>query len=336
LLGNGVLGDDSASMHGRSTMLAEDTDRYRVANVFSEIKKALESVFNERLSVHRRRGRMIRLLQYHIYLSFLAAAACLGANSGSEALNYIPVVATFLDTNHEGHLDRIDITWTDTASIRQTMPSVSQWVKTLNLTLLDSVTVNQDAVALVPELANKTIHIILNQDVGVYETGWITATFTLADTVMSLSGKPFSVVSIIDGAAPVITGVCFVPMPAADTLRVVFSEPVTAANMPGSPNSYFSIVKNNGAPVTDTAIAVLNHGNRLLYVYRAHVLNDSESVKEGNRPKIPILSCGFGLDLSNTNPDGKCGCGSGTGLALLPPIGFRIASIAKKRRKKKQ
>lgn len=29
-----------------------------------------------------------------------------------------------------------------------------------------------------------------------------------------------------------------------------------------------------------------------------------------------------------------CGCGSGTGLAFLPPIGFRIASIVRKRKKK--
>jgi hypothetical protein len=40
------------------------------------------------------------------------------------------------------------------------------------------------------------------------------------------------------------------------------------------------------------------------------------------------------IDGSTDNPDRKCGCGAGTGLAFLPPIGFRIASFARKRKKK--
>lgn len=203
----------------------------------------------------------------------------------------IPVTATFLDTNHDGKIDKIDITWTDTAAIKQTMPSIAQWIKTLNMTTLDGTKVNLQAATLVPDLSNKTIHVVLTQDTGAsYETAWRTATFILTDTAMSLSGRPFSVANIVDGAAPVITAVCFVPA-SADTLRVTFSEPVTDSNMPGSKNAYFSIIKKGGAIIPDTAKPVLNQGQRLVYVYAPHVLNDSESVREGTRV-FPLVLCG--------------------------------------------
>jgi len=211
----------------------------------------------------------------------------------STYINAIPVTATFLDTNHDGHLDRIDITWSDTDAIRRNMPSVVQWIQTLNLTLLDGTKVNLQAATIVPDLSNKTIRIILNQNSGTeLETGWKTATFTLTDTAMSISGRPFTVVTIIDGAAPVIKSVCFVPAASADTLRVIFSEPVTPTNKPGSANRYFAIVNANGASISDTANPVLNQSDRLIYVYGKGTLTDLQSVKEGSRPLFPLELCG--------------------------------------------
>jgi hypothetical protein len=204
----------------------------------------------------------------------------------------IPVTATFLDTNHDGKLDEINITWTDTDAIRRNMPAIAQWIKTLNITLQDGSVVNLQAVTLVPDLANKTIHVILNQDSGTnLETAWKNATFTLTDTAMSVGGRPFSVVKIVDGAAPVIKSVCFVPASAADTLRVIFSEPVNSTNKPGNPNSYFTLIKGNGSTLTDTAKLVLNQGDLLLYVYQKGFLNDSQSVKEATRPLFPLELC---------------------------------------------
>jgi hypothetical protein len=208
-------------------------------------------------------------------------------------INSIPVVATLLDTNHDGYLDKIDIVWSDTDKIRTSMPLIAQWIKTLNITTLDGTVINLQAVTLVPDLANKTIHIILNENNSgsTYQTAWKNAVFTLSDTAMSISGRPFSVLSILDGAAPVIKSVCFVPASAADTLRVTFSEPVTTANKPGNPNTFFTLVKGT-VTLTDTAQRWMNQGDRILYVYRSKYLNDSESVKEGARPLFPLTLCG--------------------------------------------
>jgi hypothetical protein len=210
----------------------------------------------------------------------------------------IPVTATALDTNHEGHLDRIDITWTDTALIRTSMPSIAEWIKTLELTNLDGTRINLQAATIVPDIANKTIHIILTENTtdNVYETGWQTATFTLTDTGMSRSGRPFAITDIVDGAAPVIKSICFVPSLSGsqgkDTLRVYFSEQVSSTNKPGSPNRYFSLVNSTGATLSDTADPVLFQGDRLLYVYRPELLNDAEKVKEGARPLFQLHLCG--------------------------------------------
>jgi hypothetical protein len=210
----------------------------------------------------------------------------------------IPVTATALDTNHEGHLDRIDITWTDTALIRTSMPSIAEWIRTLELTNLDGTRVNLQAATIVPDIANKTIHIILteNTTVNAYETGWQTATFTLTDTAMSRSGRPFAITDIVDGAAPVIKSICFVPSLSGpqgkDTLRVYFSEQVSQTNKPGSPNRYFSLADSTGKTFSDTADPVLYQGDRLLYVYHSELLNDLTYVKEGGRPLLRLQLCG--------------------------------------------
>jgi hypothetical protein len=206
----------------------------------------------------------------------------------------VPVTATVLDTNHEGHIDKIDITWTDTAAIRPTMPSVAELIQSLQLTTLDGTKINLNAATIVADIPNKTIHIILNENTGsVYETGVNTnsSKFTLTNIGMTVSLRPFIVSNIIDGAAPVIKLVCFVPA-AFDTLRVTFSEPVNDTNKPGSPNRYFSIVNKSNAAIPDTGKPVLFHGDMLLYVYPSGTLTDAQFVKEGNRGLVPLHLCG--------------------------------------------
>jgi hypothetical protein len=206
----------------------------------------------------------------------------------------VPVTATVLDTNHEGHIDKIDLTWTDTAAIRQSMPSVAELIQSLQLTTLDGTKINLNAATIVADIPNKTIHIILNENTGpVYETG-VNATsskFTLTNIGMTVSLRPFVVSNIIDGAAPVIKSVCFVPA-ASDTLRVFFSEPVNDTNKPGSPNRYFTIVNKNNAAIPDTGRPVLFQGDRLVYVYPSGTLSDMQSVKEGARTLMPLELCG--------------------------------------------
>jgi hypothetical protein len=108
---------------------------------------------------------------------------------------------------------------------------------------------------------------------------------------MTVSLRPFIVSNIIDGAAPVIKTVCFVPA-ASDTLRVTFSETVNDTNKPGSPNRYFAIVNTSNAAIPDTGKPVLFHGDVLLYVYPSGTLTDALFVKEGNRSLVPLNLCG--------------------------------------------
>jgi hypothetical protein len=235
---------------------------------------------------------MLNLTKYSVCLFFLAGAPCLGASA--VAITGIPVTATFLDTNHEGHIDRIDLTWTDTAVLRQDLPSAGHWIQTLNMTSLDGAVITLYADTMVADPADKTIHVILTQNNGnKYETGWKSATCALTDSAISLSGRPFTVAGIIDGAAPVIKSICFLPAATADTMRVMFSEPVTPANKPGNANGYFSIVNSNtNTSITDTATVIIIQGSRLLYVYRSGTLTDLYSLKEGSRPLFPLTLCG--------------------------------------------
>jgi hypothetical protein len=207
----------------------------------------------------------------------------------------VPVIATMLDTNRDGHLDRIDLTWTDTSAINPAMPSVAQFIQTLVITTLDGKKDTLHAVRLEPDLANKTIHVILQENTGpALETGWQNATVVLTQVHMTVAGGPFVVIRVDDGAAPVIKSVCFSPA-AKDSLHVVFSEPINNLN----PAPDFTLNTGNGVftftsgnPVPSGNPAVIKNNDNYIYVFNGGTLTGLESLVEGSRPAFPLSLCG--------------------------------------------
>jgi hypothetical protein len=62
-----------------------------------------------------------------------------------------------------------------------------------------------------------------------------------------------------------------------------------------------------------------------------------QPVPDNKKSRVICNGCDMVDAALQSKTNRKCGsCGTGVGLAFIPPIGFRIASIVKKRRKKKQ
>lgn len=157
----------------------------------------------------------------------------------------IPVTAILFDTSGDGHLDRIDIVWQDTDQINPTMPAITDFIQTLQITSLDGVPVTLTAVSLVPDLANKTIHVVLRQNTGpILETGWLNATITLKPIPMNVNhDSPFEVIDVIDSAGPVIKAVYYIPMKDHDSIVVIFSEPVDWSKSNPNTNAILDFLK---------------------------------------------------------------------------------------------
>jgi hypothetical protein len=147
--------------------------------------------------------------------------------------NQVIVDATLRDTSHDGHLDLMDITWTDDIAI-STTPDPGQFILKLQITTLDG---NKDvtlhASKIVLDQSKKTIHVVLNenQDSLVLETGWINPIVKLSDLKITDNGRYFIVNKVIDDADPIPKSACFGMTPLADTLRIFFSEPIEGATI---------------------------------------------------------------------------------------------------------
>jgi hypothetical protein len=163
----------------------------------------------------------------------------------------IPVTAIMRDGNGNGHLDTIDIVWQDTAKIKEAMPSISDFIQTLQITSLDGgIPVTLHPIALVPDLANKTIHIVLQENTGsTLETGWSSATVTLNPKLpMNVAGdSPFEVIKVVDSAGPVIKSVTYIPTKTYDSIVVIFSEPVDWSKSTQQTDSMIYLIGNTGS-----------------------------------------------------------------------------------------
>ncbi|MDD5673446.1 MAG: FlgD immunoglobulin-like domain containing protein [Chitinivibrionales bacterium] len=194
------------------------------------------------------------------------------------ALGAIPVSATLLDTSGDGYLDKIDIRWTDTTAILPTMPAVAAFIKTLHLQTLDNSYDSLHAIALAPDLANKTIHVILAENnkskVPAMETGWLSADVSLTNVAMTADGQAFAVTQIIDGAGPVIKAVYYYPGPINDSLVVIFSEPVNWTST--NPQDVFTYVQSTGQfPLANLSPSrTITNADRVTFV-----LPHSETIK---------------------------------------------------------
>jgi hypothetical protein len=203
----------------------------------------------------------------------------------------IPVTAILLDKNGNGYLDQIDIVYPNSVTLLSALPSARLWVTSAGIVSYDGNTPVTLVIDTMYLGGRDTIHIVLRENSGpTLETGWPAppagAHVTLAATPMTTEQRAFTVTNIIDGAAPVIKSLCFVPSSAGDTLHVLFSEPVAPANLPS-----FTIT-SNGTRIPDTTTSIVNQGQTYLYIYHGNTLTDIDVVNEPNRPRFPVELCG--------------------------------------------
>jgi hypothetical protein len=145
----------------------------------------------------------------------------------------IPATATLLDTNHNGHIDMINIIWTDPSPMKSVLPSVAQLIRTLSLMTLDKQNDSLHAAALVLDTAKKTVHIVISENSQTLETGWDTAKISLNPIPVSVKGGYFLVTKTLDSAAPILTAVCYLPGSTQDSLVATFSEPLDQSGTAG-------------------------------------------------------------------------------------------------------
>jgi fibro-slime domain-containing protein len=233
-----------------------------------------------------------------------AGTAVVSATSPNSA---VPVTATLLDIDGDGHLDRIDITLPDSVSLAAALPTVQQWIQSMYIVTDDGGSkVTLTAASMTADGAH-TIHVVLTQNTGsTLETGWSSATITLSAAPMTTDGRALVVANIVDGAQPVVKSVCFVPTAVGDTLRVIFSEPPANANPALDVYALISVVQQNGSliPVTAAAVAVVKLANSYLYVFAGNTLSGLDTAKAGVRA-FPLELCGDIPIILNTKAVGN-------------------------------
>jgi hypothetical protein len=208
-----------------------------------------------------------------------ATIACTGISGP------VPVMATLLDTNGNGHLDKIDIVAPDSVSLVAALPTVQQWILSMNIISDDGGAKVTLTAASMTSDGGRTIHIVLQENSGsTLETGWTSATIALSDLPLTTDGRSLYIEAIIDGVEPVVKSVCYISMPAADTLRVIFSEPVYNVTKPIDEYSLLSIVHKNGSmvPISAGAVIVVKFIDRFLYVFPSHTLSGQDRVTVGS------------------------------------------------------
>ena len=159
----------------------------------------------------------------------------------------IPVTAVLRDTSGDGHIDRIDLTWTaDIVSLITLLPTVEKFLTNAKITSADGSSIQLIPNSLIKK-GDKSLSIILNENNGTkLETGWNNATITLSAITMTLQGNSFFVDKITDGAGPVIDRVIYYPgSKDRDTLKILLSEPVECGVLTGGiPKNAFLYIKN--------------------------------------------------------------------------------------------
>jgi hypothetical protein len=91
----------------------------------------------------------------------------------------------------------------------------------------------------------------------------------------------------------VIKSVCFVPSPSADTLHVVYSEPLAGLNPPVNPYTDFLLYTSNGSyPFATANPWDTTTGNMLVYAFPKGTLSNLDSIVEGTSPAFHLTTCG--------------------------------------------
>jgi hypothetical protein len=190
----------------------------------------------------------------------------------------IPAIATLLDTNHNGHIDMIHISWTDSSAMKIVLPSVAQLIRTLSLTTLDNQNDSLHATALVADFNNRTIHIVISENSQTMETGWDTARISLTTIPVSVKGGYFQVNRTIDSAAPIVTAACHVPGSPQDSLVVTFSEPLDQSGSAGYVQMLIVNTKTGQKALSSIGAAVSGTiSNKLFFLVPAGTISPYEN-----------------------------------------------------------
>jgi hypothetical protein len=82
-------------------------------------------------------------------------------------------------------------------------------------------------------------------------------------------------------------------MPGADTLHVVFSEPLAGQKPAVDPYNSFALYNNGAAyPFAVKKPTYKVVGDMIVYVFQANPLTSADSIVEGNRPAFRLSPCG--------------------------------------------
>lgn len=170
----------------------------------------------------------------------------------------IPVNVTLRDTSHEGHIDRIDISWTDSSIDLTNISNVANFIKAASITSLDGQNVTLHPINIVPDIVNKTIYVILQENKSpICETGWQSAKISLENQTINVQGDTLTVTKVIDGAGPVVTRAHYNSTKTTgtlDTLKITISEPVDCNTILNALPSEVFVIFDNGKR-NDSALA---------------------------------------------------------------------------------
>jgi hypothetical protein len=208
----------------------------------------------------------------------------------------ISVVATLRDTSHEGHLDLIDIQWTDNIAI-STVPQANKLISTLKIISLDgNKEVMLSAAKVVLDSLKKTIHIYLKENVDTtLETGWSSSTIALTTSPITNDLRWLVVNKVIDDADPIPKDVCYGFTASADTLHIFFSEPIDSAAI-----SLINLIKTDQIG-TKKSLASLEPGfvgkssNNMTLVFKPKTIQPGQTIEElfPNEPTSPARAIDY-------------------------------------------
>ncbi len=194
--------------------------------------------------------------------------------------NGVPVTAIFMDTSHNGSLDRIDLKWIgDDIQLKTLLPGVHEFITALHIITTDNKTDSLNAVTIVADPATKTLHVILQENKGVLETDWNSAVMMLSNFPVTKDGKPFYVAKIVDGAAPIPVYACYSPGQNYDTLKVTFSENVIEDSANVNVESFLRVLVKDTAfknPFQSYNPAMIKVDERVFFIFTYNSAKDHD------------------------------------------------------------
>jgi hypothetical protein len=218
-----------------------------------------------------------------------------------------PTTATFRDTSGDGHIDRIDLSWTpDTLKLLNQLPLVKNLVQTMTMTTTDGRTITLTPASIVTNNEHG-ISIIMKENEGPLETGWQTANVILSSQPVSVQGNSLTVTKVVDSAGPVIARAQYrsgTPSGAPDTMIITASELIDCSALnAGKPSSTFVLYDENGRNTDVLGSAVLTGGCPSKYTSTITMVVKSKALVTPSNDSIAFAGgTNAVIDQSGNNP----------------------------------